>query len=77
MRTNTYQRDKIRMQSGALRRMRKTRRHGTLSCDSGVLWVTQTGDRKDHILLAGDEMVMAGRGTVLVQAMRDAAFLVA
>jgi len=46
----------------------------SLSCDSGVLWVTQTGDLADYILLPGGTVTVIRRGNVLVQAMRDAAF---
>jgi len=45
-----------------------------LFCDAGVLWVTQTGDRKDYILLPGDKMVVTTRGKVLVEAMHEADF---
>jgi len=45
-----------------------------LFCDAGVLWVTQTGDRQDYILLPGDKMVVTSRGKVLVEAMREADF---
>ena len=77
METNIQQEAKIRIQRRALRRMNRDHLGTTLSCDTGVLWVTQTGDRKDYILLPGDAMVITGRGTVLVQALRDAAFHVA
>ena len=46
----------------------------SLTCDSGVLWVTQAADLTDHILLPGDTMAIVHRGKVLVEAMRNASF---
>jgi hypothetical protein len=57
--------------------MTQVRRGAILSCDAGVLWITQSGDHRDHILSSGDSLVVAKRGSVLIQAMRDAAFHVA
>ena len=68
---------KVHMPRRALQRMTQVRRGAVLSCDAGVLWITQSGDHKDHILSSGDTMVVAKRGSVLIQAMRDAAFHVA
>ena len=68
---------KVHMPRRALQRMTQVRRGAVLSCDAGVLWITQSGDHKDHILSSGYAMVVAKRGSVLIQAMRDAAFHVA
>ena len=68
---------KVHMPRRALQRMTQVRRGAVLSCDAGVLWITQSGDHKDHILSSGDTMVVAKRGSVLIEAMRDAAFHVA
>jgi len=46
----------------------------TLFCDTGVLWVTQAGDRQDYVLLPGQKMTVSKRGKVVVEAMRDADF---
>lgn len=43
----------------------------TIECEDGVLWVTQKGDREDHILLRGDKLVIEHRGKVLIEAMRE------
>ena len=77
MKRKMHPQAKVHMQRRALQRMTRVRRGTILSCDAGALWITQSGDHKDHILLSGDTMVVAKRGPVLVQAMRDAAFHVA
>ena len=60
----------------AYQRMDGIRPGSTLFCDTGILWVTQTGDRQDYVLLPGQQMTVSKRGKVLVEAMRDADFYV-
>ena len=67
---------KIRMPRYAYQRMDGIRPGSTLFCDTGILWVTQTGDRQDYVLLPGQQMTVSKRGKVLVEAMRDADFYV-
>jgi hypothetical protein len=46
--------------------------HGLIVvCNSGLLWLTQSGDDADHLLIAGQECILRPVGTVLVQALRD------
>lgn len=40
----------------------------TVQVTRGVAWVTQEGDRRDHILRAGQQVVLARHGRVVVQA---------
>lgn len=68
---------KIRMPRRAFQRIDGIKPGSTLFCDAGVLWVTQTGDRQDYVLLPGQKMTVTKRGKVLVEAMRDADLLVA
>jgi hypothetical protein len=70
-------RGKVCLQRRDLWRINHVKPGSSLSCDAGVLWVTQTGDSADYILLPGDTVTMTHRGRVLVEAMRDAAFHVA
>ena len=74
MNTNLSPKTEIRLQRRDLWRINRVETGSCLSCDTGVLWVTQTGDLEDHILLPGDTVTIARRGKVLVEAMRDAAF---
>lgn len=48
------------------------RRGPLVVCLKGVVWLTQAGDEQDYILGAGDWVTVRRRGTVLVEALRDA-----
>lgn len=40
----------------------------TIACSSGVVWVTQDGERRDLVLSAGESAEIGDRALVLVQA---------
>ncbi len=42
-----------------------------VNCNHGVLWITNSGDPRDHILGAGRGFSPKRRGHVLIEAMRD------
>lgn len=46
-----------------------------VECLSGVLWVTQDGDRRDIILEAGDAFDFDRAEGVLISALRDSSYL--
>lgn len=48
-----------------------------LKCAGGILWVTQAGDQTDYFLLEGEECTIHSRGTVIIEARRDATITVA
>lgn len=77
MTTTLQTKTKIRMPRHAYRRMDGVRPGSTLFCDTGVLWVTQAGDRQDYVLQPGQKMTVTKRGKVLVEAMQDADFHIA
>ena len=37
----------------------------------GVLWITNSNDNRDHILIASDKFSPRRKGNVLIEAMRD------
>jgi len=41
-----------------------------IAAQSGSLWITQEGDRRDHIVGPGEAIVVAHPGRTVVQAMR-------
>ena len=52
--------------------------HGcTLHCSSGLLWITQEGDSRDHIMYAGERMKIESSGRVVVSAAKDSSFSIA
>ena len=74
MNLTLHPKTKIRMPRYAYQRMDRVKPGSILFCDTGVLWVTQTGDHQDHVLLPGQKMIVTKRGKVLIEAMRDADF---
>jgi hypothetical protein len=54
-------------------RLSGDRRGARIRCSRGSLWVTQPGDPLDYVLRAGDGLTVTRRGTILVQALSDAA----
>ena len=42
-----------------------------INCNDGVLWVTNSNDNRDHILIASDKFSPGRKGNVLIEAMRD------
>lgn len=47
-------------------------RPGTvIRCQDGILWITQDGDRDDHILKAGDTFTVTRKGNVVLQALNS------
>jgi hypothetical protein len=43
----------------------------TISCGSGELWITQSGDARDIILLKGQRFVLDRDGRAVVEALAD------
>ena len=62
--------DGLCMKPKQLLKVRKGSRH-TIVCQSGSLWVTQYGDRRDILLAAGESFVLDRDGPALVQALQQ------
>ncbi len=45
----------------------------SIKCQGGVLWITNSNDPRDHILVHADRFSPQRKGNVLIEAMRDAA----
>lgn len=45
--------------------------HMAIECKNGVLWVTATGDNRDHMLYAGERFNPVKGTRVIVQALKD------
>jgi len=41
-------------------------------CEKGILWLTQSGDPGDYILMPGDQFAGRKHGKVLIEALHDA-----
>lgn len=40
-------------------------------CETGILWVTRSGDPEDHVLMPGERLLINQGGKVVVEAMRE------
>lgn len=43
-----------------------------IQCEAGILWLTQAGDRRDHLLPARQAYVAHRPGRLVIEARRDA-----
>jgi hypothetical protein len=48
----------------------------SVSCDHGLLWLTQSNDGRDYFLRAGESFTVTSRGRVVVQALEESLFRV-
>jgi len=46
--------------------------HMAIECKEGVLWVTATGDNRDHMLYAGERYEPLENSKVVIEALKDA-----
>lgn len=44
-----------------------------IGCTGGVLWITEAGDPRDHLVIAGGRWRVCGPGVVVVEAMCESA----
>lgn len=51
--------------------LRGTKPEVAIKCRDGVLWITNSNDNRDHIIIASEKFSPRRKGIVLVQAMRD------
>jgi spermidine synthase len=51
--------------------LRGARSRVAINCEDGVLWVTNSNDNRDHILITSDKFSPRRKGNVLIEAMRD------
>ncbi|MGA2765424.1 MAG: DUF2917 domain-containing protein [Spirochaetia bacterium] len=57
---------------GALASLRPRGRACRIFCVTGRLWVTASGRREDTVLAPGEQVTFAGRGRIVVEALRTA-----
>ena len=57
---------------GELTSMRLRGRACRIFCLAGRLWVTASGRPEDSVLAAGEQVTFAGRGRIVVEALRTA-----
>ena len=62
----------VQLQRKGVYRLRGRKRGPAVACLEGTLWITQAGDPRDHVLVAGEEFAINRRGDVLLEAVREA-----
>ena len=69
----TTRTSKVRMtlKKHQLLTLRGTKPRVAIKCRDGVLWITNSNDNRDHIIIASEKFSPRRKGNVLIQAMRD------
>ena len=62
----------IELARGKLWRAVGNNRWRAILCMDGVIWITQDGDLRDHLISAGEMFLVSQAGEVLVQGLTDA-----
>lgn len=71
---NTSRKARQHLNKNGFYRIEKIRPGMAVSCEKGLLWVTQSGDRRDYILTPGQNLVVKNNGRILIEALRDVEF---
>jgi len=58
----------ILLQQGEMLVLEGARKGKQVNCTQGLLWVTQAGDQRDHLLHAGDRFTSRLPGEIVVTA---------
>jgi len=72
----TNEKKKLHLNQSELLQFRKFTPGTELSCEKGILWITQSGDPRDYLLTPGNNMVIKRNGSILVEALCDVDFKV-
>ena len=46
-------------------------------CETGVLLITRSGDREDHVLMPGERLLVNQGGKIVIEALREAQMRIA
>ena len=67
----TTPRIEVLLRRNQLLNLENAQPHMAIECKGGVLWVTASGDNKDHMLYAGQRFNPIKGTKVVVQALKD------
>lgn len=59
---------RVNLPRGAVLSVRLNEQDCSIRCREGRLWITMTGDDRDHCLRGGSEYRVSGKGKIVVQA---------
>jgi len=74
IKSNMINKEKLHLEKNDIFRIKKLRPGMELSCEKGILWVTQSGDYRDYLLTPGKNLIMKKHGRVLIEALREVEF---
>ncbi len=74
IKSNINKKEKLHLDKNDIFQIKKTRPGMELSCEKGILWVTQSGDIRDYLLAPGQNLVIKNQGSVLIEALREVEF---
>ncbi len=74
IKSNMINKEKLHLEKNDIFRIKKLRPGMELSCEKGILWVTQSGDYRDYLLTPGQNLVLKKHGRVLIEAFREVEF---
>lgn len=67
-------RHSVRLAKNELHTLAKSDSYTTITARSGLLWVTQENDGKDHPLQSGDSLQLTGKGKLVIEALQAGEF---
>lgn len=62
----------LRIHHGTVHHLQGIKPGVTVTCDRGIVWLTESGNRQDYMLRPGHSMVICQRGEVVIEALSDA-----
>jgi hypothetical protein len=64
--------DTITLHAHHVERVQKIRPGMVISCEAGMVWLTESDDIHDYILQSGQQLTVQKRGKVLIEALDEA-----
>lgn len=64
----------ISLQPHQVQKLEKVTPGMIVTCDKGIIWLTESNDRQDYALRAGRSVVLKKKGEVLIEAVDEAEF---
>ena len=61
----------LQLRSHCFHRLSEVEPGMTVTCEQGLLWVTQSGNPQDYTLKPGQRMMLEGKGKVLIEAVSE------
>lgn len=59
------------LNKGHFYRIKNHRSLCIITCQNGAIWITQENDQQDYVLAKGELHIIAQKGLVLIEALRD------